>query len=112
MNLVFDFASVSRSGSLCHGIPPLALQQITRLAVQSTAQFVQDVGTVHSRALVVEAQQCGVANTRFLPQAVQRPFLSLEDFSKPTENHCINVAAPSHVWQVYYTCMVYFTQQS
>ena len=110
MNLFFAFVLVPGSGSLCPGFL-LALQQITRLAVQSTAQFSQNVRPIHSGAIVVQPEQCRIANTRFLSQAVQRPSLVFKDFSEPTNNHGGNLAGPDQLCQATYTCIVSFTQQ-
>lgn len=88
----------------------LALQQIAWLAFQSTAQFVQDVSAIHSRAVVVQPEQCGVANTRFLSQAIHGPSFLLEYLSEATKNHGGTLAVPKRVCQYIITCIIYFTQ--
>jgi hypothetical protein len=91
------------------GIFPL--KQITRLASKRAAQFLQNISTVHPGAIVVQPEQCRIANTRFLPQAVKGPSLLFEDFSEPANNHGSNLAGPEPLCQATYTCIVSFTQQ-
>jgi hypothetical protein len=113
MSLFVDLPLPHRSGSLHPSVfPLLAPQQITRLALQSTAQFVQDVGAVHPRAIVVQTQQCGVANTSFLSQAVQRPSLLRKDLSKPASDHASRVAGANCVCQVRFIYKLWFTLES
>jgi hypothetical protein len=112
MKSSLDFSLPQWPGSLWPTFfESFTLKKITWLALQSAAQFVQDVCTVHSRAIVVEPQQCGIANTRFLSQAVQGPSLVFENFSEPTNNHGGNLAGPERICQSTYTCIVSFTQQ-
>jgi hypothetical protein len=112
MNLFFDRPFPQCLSSTCpRSFAVLELQQITWLAFQSTAQLVQDVGAVHSRAIVVQPEQRGIANTRFLPQAIDGPSLLFENFRKPRRNHGRNVAGSQYICQAIYTYIVYFTYQ-
>ena len=117
MNLFFDFALMQRLDSLRPGFFPLrALQKITRLAVESTAEFIQNICPIHSRAVVVQPEEGGIADTRFLPQAVQRPSLLLKDCREPGNDHAgriadrLTICQTRTIYRVYFTCSGKFSR--
>ena len=93
--------------SALHYIGPF--EEIPWLASKCAAQFIENVRAKHPGVIVIERKQGGIADTRFLPQAVQRPSLLLEDFGEPTENHAGNLARPrpSMSSYLYMYCILY-----
>jgi hypothetical protein len=86
-------------------------QDVTRLTVKRTAQFVQDVRTIHSRAIVVQPEQSWVGHARFFSQAINRPTLLVKDFSKLADDHARNLSDSVSICQVkhiYELCFTYY----
>jgi len=85
------------------------LEDLARLAVQSAAQFIQDICPIHSGAIVVQPEQSRVGHTGLLSQAINRPILLVEDFSKPASDHANRVAGLNATYQLRYIYQVCFT---
>jgi hypothetical protein len=104
----------SRFPLISASLPPVVghirpSKQLAERTLQCVAQFIQNVRAVHSGAIVVEPQQCGIADTRFLSQAVQRPALLRKDLSKPAGDHTSRVAGASCLCQLKWLYKLWFT---
>ena len=86
-------------------------EQLAQRTVQCTAQFIQNIGSIHPGSIVVQPEQGGIADTRFLPQTVKGPSLVFENFSESTNNHGGNLAGPERLCQTTCTCIVSFTHK-
>jgi hypothetical protein len=84
-------------------------KDLTRLTAQRTAQFIQDVRTIHSGAIVVQPEQSRVGHTRLFLQAINRPILLVEDFSKLAHDHGRNLSGSNSICQLKHIYEVYFT---
>jgi hypothetical protein len=84
-------------------------ENVARLTTQGTAQFVQDVRTIHSGAIVVQPEQSRVRHTGLFSQSIDRPTPFVKDFSELADNHVGNLAGstsicqPNHIYEVYFT---------
>ena len=83
--------------ALCAGLP---CQQVSRVAPQRAAELAQYVCPIHSAAVVVQPQQCWVADAAFVLQSQERPFSLPQKLSEPANNlgvgHPVRVAQPTH----------------
>ena len=84
-------------------------ENVARLTTQGTAQFVQDVRTIHSGAIVVQPEQSRVRHTGLFSQPINRPTSPIKNFSELTDNHWRNLAGSICVCQPRFIYEVYFT---
>ncbi len=84
-------------------------EDLTRSTVQRTAQFIQDVRTIHSGAIVVQPEQSRVGHAGFLSQSINRPTPLIKDFSELTDNHAVNLADPVNLCQTDHIYELCFT---
>lgn len=81
-------------------------ENVARAAVQSAAQLIQNVGSIHAGSIVVEPEQSRVGHTTLLSQAIDRPTLPVKDFSELANDHVDNLAGPmaackiNHIYKV------------
>ena len=90
-------------------------EDLTRLTAERTAQFVQDVRTIHSGAIVVQPEQSRVGHTRLFLQAINRPTLLVKDFSELANDHVDNLTGPTAVCKlnhIYEVCFTYYKCRS
>lgn len=90
--------------ALCAGLP---CQQVSRVAPQRAAELAQYVRPIHSAAVVVQPQQCWVADAAFVLQSQERPFSLPQKLSEPANN--LGVGHPVRLARAGESCKIYFT---
>jgi hypothetical protein len=90
-------------------------EEVTQLAPQSPTQLVQNVGSIHSGAIVVQPEQSRIGHAGFLSQPINRPTLLVKDFSELANDHAGRVAGPIAVCKlnhIYEVCFTYYKCRS
>jgi hypothetical protein len=85
-------------------------EDVTRLAAQSAAQFIQNVGSIHPGAIVIETEQSRIGHAGFFSQPINRPTLLAKNCSKLADDHTGTVSGPPCICQlsiIYDLCFTY-----